>query len=188
MSDEDVLLLDDLNPRQRAFVAEYLVDMNATQAYIRAGYSAATAGVAGHQLLNNPKIAAHIEAGKAQRLASVNLNAETVLSEIDALARSNISHYVITDDGQVELAEGAPRNAMAAIKELKRKARIDKDGGVTYEVELKLWDKPGALKLMGKHAGVKACNDKMELSGPDGGPIPIGEVRSVIVDPKVEEA
>jgi phage terminase small subunit len=173
-----------LNPRQAAFVREYLVDLNGTQAAIRAGYSAACASVQASKLVADPKIADAIERGKAQRLASVNIAAADVLSEMDALARSNICHYVISDEGQVELAPGAPDNAMAAIKSIKKKTRVDKDGSRTYDVEVQLWDKPGSLKLMGKHAGVKAFFDKVEVSGPDGGPIPITEVRSIIVDPK----
>ena len=180
-----------LNPRQRAFVAEYLVDLNGTQAAIRAGYSPATAVVQASQLLIEPHIAAAVERGKAQRLASVNITAESVLSEMDALARSNVENYVISDEGQVVLAEGAPPNAMAAVQSIKKKTRVETRRNGTevietryYDVELKLWDKVGSLKLMGKHAGVKACSDRMEVTGPDGGPIPVQQVRSIIVDPK----
>lgn len=180
-----------LNPRQAAFVREYLVDLNGTQAAIRAGYSSACASVQASKLVADPKIADAIARGKAQRLVAVNIAAADVLSEMDALARSNVNHYVISDEGQVELAPGAPANAMAAIQSIKRRTRVELRGTgenevVTkyYDVELKLWDKPGSLKLMGKHAGVKAFFDKLEVSGPDGGPIPIAEIRSVIVDPK----
>jgi hypothetical protein len=60
---------------------------------------------------------------------------------------------------------------MAAVKSLKKKTRVAPDGTVTYEVEFALWDKPGQLKLMGKHAGVAACSDRVEITGKDGGPI-----------------
>jgi hypothetical protein len=113
---------------------------------------------------------------------------------MDALARSNVKHYVISDDGQVELAEGAPPNAMAAVQSVRKKTRVESrkvgDEYVTttyYDVELKLWDKTGTLKLMGKHAGVKACSDRMEVTGPDGGPIQVEEVRNIVVDPKAAE-
>lgn len=165
-----------LNPRQRAFVAEYLIDLNATQAYIRAGYAPADAGVAGHQLLNNPKIAAEVEQGKAQRLSRVNMTADTVLEEMAALAKSSLDHYDIDDRGNVVLTDGAPRNAMAAVQSVKKKIRHDKDGGVTYEVELRLWDKPGPLKLMGKHAGVRAFSDRVEHTGKDGAPIEFAQL------------
>lgn len=173
-------------PRQSVFIAEYLVDLNATQAAIRAGYEPESAGVVGSNLLHNPRILAAIERGKAQRIARVNMTADTVLQELSMLATSRIDHYVIDDDGQVQLAEGAPDGAMAAIQSVKRKKTIreSKDGEmfITYDVEIRLWDKPGALKLMGKHAGIAACFDRLEITGRNGNPIEtITEVRRVII-------
>lgn len=176
---------DGLNPRQRAFVAEYLVDLNGTQAAIRAGYSPATAGEIAYEYLGKPRIAEAVERGKAMRLSRVNMTADTVLEEMAALAVSSVEHYAIDDHGNVSLADGAPPNAMAAVKSIKKRVRHAKDGGVTYETELTLWDKPGTLKLMGKHAGVRACLDKVEVTGPNGGPIEtVTEVRRVIVRPE----
>lgn len=181
--------LSSLNPRQRAFVAEYLIDMNATQAAIRAGYAFATAGQAGHEYLNIPKIAAAIERGKAQRLSRVNITADSVLHEMAALALSNVSHYVISDDGQVELAEGAPENAMAAVQSIKKKTKIfrDRQGIEThreYDVELRLWNKPEPLKLMGRHANVAACFDRVEVTGKNGGPVEIAAARLAELPPE----
>ena len=115
------------------------------------------------------------------------MSADTVLNELSILANSSLEHYFIDDFGQLKATDDAPEGAMRAVKSLKRTARHDKDGGVSYIVSFELWDKPGQLKLMGKHAGVKACSDRMEVTGPDGGPIAVGQVRSVIVDPKVSE-
>ena len=56
-----------LTPRQERFVAEYLIDLNATQAAIRAGYSAKTAEVQGPRLLGNVRVAAAIADGQAKR-------------------------------------------------------------------------------------------------------------------------
>lgn len=172
---------------------EYVLDNNGTQAAIRAGYSPHTAGVQACEHLKEAKIAAAIAASKAQRLAAINTTVEQVLSGISALAQSNIDHYEISDEGRVVLAEGAPRNAMEAIQSIQKKTRVETrkvgDELVTtkyYDVTVKLWDKPGPQKLLGKHAGVKACFDRVEVSGPDGGPIPIAEVRSIVVDVKAQ--
>lgn len=172
-----------LTARQAAFVREYCLCGNATQAAIRAGYSSKNAGTMGYVALRHPKVARAIEKRLAHMLSAADTKAQEVLLETKALALSSIEHYVISDDGQVTLAEGAPPNALSAIRTVKKKTRIDRDGSVTYDVEVQLWDKPGALKLMGKHAGIKAFFDKVEISGPDGGPIPITEIRNVIVDP-----
>lgn len=168
-----------LAPRRAAFVAEYLIDLNAAQAAIRAGYAPHSANVTGAQLLADPNIAAAVERGKAQRLTRVGMTADSVLSEMALLANGRLEHYIIDDDGQVQLAPGAPDGAMAAIKSIKRKTRMsyDKDGnliGKTYDVEVALWDKPGTLKLMGRHVGL--FPDRVELVGKGGGPIELAEV------------
>lgn len=71
-----------LTPKQRRFVAEYLVDLNATQAAIRAGYSAKTAGAVGSENLKKPEIARAVAEGKARQLEGAKLTAETVLEAI----------------------------------------------------------------------------------------------------------
>src|SRR3954469_10551657 len=59
--------MDSLTPKQRRFVTEYLIDLNATQAAIRAGYSRETAGAIGHENLQKPEIAQAIERAMAMR-------------------------------------------------------------------------------------------------------------------------
>ena len=160
-----------LTPRQAAFVAEYLIDLNGTQAAIRAGYAFASANVEAVRLLSHATISEAVERGKAQRLARINTSADSVLHEMSLLAQSCVEHYVLDDFGQLRAAEDAPEGAMRAVKSIKRTVRHDKDGGVTYDVKFELWDKPGQLKIMGKHANVAACFDSMRLTGADGGPI-----------------
>lgn len=71
-----------LTPKQAAFVAEYLVDLNATQAAIRAGYSRRTAKSQGQRLLTNVDVADAIKAGKEKRAERVELTQDYVLSTI----------------------------------------------------------------------------------------------------------
>ncbi len=168
--------LPKLLPRRAAFVAEYLVDLNGTQAAIRAGYSPATANEQAARLLADASVKLAVERGKAQRNARVNTTADSVLHEMSLLAQSNIEHYYIDDFGQLKPTDDAPDGAMRAIRSIKRKVRHDKEGGVTYEVEFTLWDKPGSLKLMGKHANVAACFDRVEVTGPKGGPIELTQL------------
>ena len=168
-----------LNPRQAAFVAEYLIDLNGTQAAIRAGYSPATANEQASRLLTDVNIAAAVERGKAQRISRVNVTQDQVLQEMALLANSCLEHYCVDDEGQVRLTEGAPDGAMRAIQSIKKKTRVqyDKDGnitGKTYDVEVKLWDKPQPLKLMGRHVGL--FPDRVEHTGKGGGPIELTEV------------
>ena len=181
--DGEDLELGALTARQAMFVREYLIDLNATAAAVRAGYS----GKAANHTLQLPHVAAAVERGKAQRASRVGITAEAILYEMSLLANSCIDHYKIDDFGNVCLTEGAPDGAMAAVKSIKKRIRHGKDGEISYEVDLQLWDKPSSLKLMGKHAGIKAFSDRVEVTGPDGGPIPITEIRTTIIDPKGHE-
>lgn len=177
-----------LSRKQAQFVAEYLVDLNATQAAIRAGYSSKTAQSQASQLLQLPNVAEAVERAKAQRSARVNIKQDDILHEVSALAMSRIDHYVVDDDGNVQLAEGAPDNALAAIESIKRRktTRTDKESNesvTTWDVEIKLYDKPGQLKLLGRHIGL--FPDKVEHTGRGGGPIEtVTRIEQVIVDPK----
>lgn len=73
-----------LNAKQQRFVQEYLIDLNATQAAIRAGYKADNADVTGPRLLGNVGIAAAVEAAIAKRAGRLELSAEKVLADIEA--------------------------------------------------------------------------------------------------------
>lgn len=75
-----------LTPRQAAFIAEYLIDRNATQAAIRAGYSKKTAGQIGDENLKKPEIRAAIDAGLARLSGKIEITAERVLRERARLA------------------------------------------------------------------------------------------------------
>ena len=68
-----------LTPKQTLFVAEYLVDTNATQAAIRAGYSAKTANPAGARLLAHVSVKAAIAKGREERLTRVKRSADDVV-------------------------------------------------------------------------------------------------------------
>ncbi len=179
LEEDSAQLEESLNHRQRAFVREYLIDLNASQAAIRAGYSAATAGQIGAELLKHPKIAPAIERGKASRAARVGVTQEQVLAEMSVLANACVENYVIADDGTVKPAPGAPEGVMGAIQSVKRKLKIFKnregeETGREYDVELRLWDKPGSLKLMGRHVGL--FPNTVELTGAGGGPIQVANL------------
>lgn len=152
--------------RQERFVAEYLIDLNATQAAIRAGYSRRTAASQGYDLLRKPEIIAALAQAQASRAKRTGITQDRVLAELEQLAFSDVSHYQVNDDGEVTLAPEAPAQAMRAIASIKR--RITTRGGgehaeTTRDVEIRLWDKPGPLKLAGQHVGL--LTDKIEHSG-----------------------
>src|SRR6185437_8000191 len=107
------------------------------------------------------------------------------------LAFSDVSHYKTDETGNVTLAEGAPDGAVRALQSVKKKVRTygggEDDEPVTEtETELRLWDKPGMLKLAGRHVGL--FPDRVEISGPNGGPIQTQEMPKTSADMRKELA
>lgn len=92
-----------LTPRQAAFIREYLIDLNATQAAIRAGYSERTARKIGHENLTKPDIAAAIAQAQAERAERVQIDADEVLAHLTAIARGEVRTEKATKVGIVDL-------------------------------------------------------------------------------------
>lgn len=157
-----------LTAKQRRFVEEYLIDLNATQAALRAGYSQKSADNIAAQLLGKTHISAAIQQRMDQRSRRTDITADRVLREIACLGYSNVLHYQVDDSNNLVLAPDAPPEAMRAVSSIKRKTRIipRKDGEaiVEHELEFRLWDKNTALGNLGKH--LKLFTDRVELMGP----------------------
>lgn len=160
-----------LNPKQSRFVDEYLIDLNATQAAIRAGYSAQTARSIGAENLTKPDIQEAIQKAQAARCERTGITQDRVLAELQLLAFSDLTHYAVDDEGNVKLSTGAPYAAMRALQSIKRKI-TSRRREVTREVEIRLWDKPGPLKLAGQHVGILV--DKHEHK--------VEEMRPLVID------
>ena len=148
-----------MNVKQKRFCAEYLVDLNATQAAIRAGYSPASAGSIGYELLKKPDIRARIDKGIAEQERRTGINADRVLRELGRIAFVSAPDLVNMDDAT--LKEGASADDLAAIASVKVKT-IPGPMGDGFEREIRLADKLKALELIGKHLGM--FTDKAELN------------------------
>jgi len=107
----------DLNHRQERFVQEFLVDLNATQAAIRAGYSETTAHVQGCRLLSHDKVSEAIAAGKAALAERAGIDQDWVIERLTA----------VHDAGMKETASGTAHNPAAANRSLEL---IGKHGGM----------------------------------------------------------
>lgn len=169
------------NYRQELFCHEYLVDLIAKQATIRAGYSEKTAEVQGSRLLSNAKVQARIAYLQGLREKRTDITADKVLSEYSKLGFSDITDYLevtterILVDRDPETNE--PISEIHQLIILKDTKDIPKDKLAAIEsvkqgkhgLEFKLHDKKGALDSIGKHLGMFI--DKTEISGKDGKPI-----------------
>lgn len=146
-----------MTKKQKLFVEEYLIDLNATQAAIRAGYSPDTAKEIGCENLTKPNIRACIDREMAERSKRTGVNADRVVQELAKIAFVNAVDVIDTETATVK--EDALPEDTAAIQSVKVKTFGD-DG---LEREIKMADKLKALELLGKHMGM--FKDKVELSG-----------------------
>jgi len=136
-----------LTPKQERFVAEYLVDLNATQAAIRAGYSAKTAEQQGPRLLGNVVVAAAIGEAQARHLAAVDVSAQRVLKELAAIGFSDI-RAIFDENGQLrpvnELPDGVA-SVIASVEVTKQRTRTaDETTTEEWVSKVKAWDKTRA--------------------------------------------
>lgn len=152
-----------LPPKQRRFVQEYLVDLNATQAAIRAGYSASGAAVQGARLLTNVKVQEALQDAQKKRERRTEITADRVLNELAKIAFADLKDFVEFGPGRIKIR---PSNEVdgAALAEVSSVATM-----VGTNVSVKLHPKMKALELLCKHLGL--APEKHQLSGPDGGPI-----------------
>lgn len=146
-----------MTKKQKRFIEEYLIDLNATQAAIRAGYSPDTAKSIGSENLTKPDIQARIAQAMAERSRRTGVNADRVVMELAKVAFVNASDVIDADTATLK-PDAAPEDT-AAIQSVKVKT-FGEDG---LEREIKMADKLKALELLGKHLGM--FKDKVELSG-----------------------
>ena len=143
-----------LNPRQEAFCREYIVDRNATQAAIRAGYSAKTAKATGSRMLTYVNIQAKIKELEKPVLKKQEVTAERVVQELARIAFSDVAD-LFDEDGNMRNIREIPESARRAIAGVDVKEEFETFGGDTkvstgYTKKIKMADKIKALELLGK--------------------------------------
>lgn len=134
---------DELTPKQSLFVKEYLIDLNATQAAIRAGYSEKTAQEQGSRLLSNVIVSQAVNQAQAERSEKLEVTADWVLERLK----------LISD----RCVQGEPV--------------LDREGNPTGEWRFDSSGANKATELIGKHLGMFI--ERKEITGRDGQPIQI---------------
>ena len=150
-----------MTQKQKRFIEEYLIDLNATQAAIRAGYSPDTAQQTGSENLSKPVIRAQIDRAMAERSKRTGVNAERVIQELAKIAFVNAAEVI--DPQTATVKEDALPEDTAAIQSVKVKT-FGEDG---LEREVKMADKLKALELLGKHLGMFQNNVNVTLGSSD---------------------
>ena len=192
-----------LNPKQERFAAEYLIDLNATQAAIRAGYSAKTAYSQGERLLRHVEVAQAVQAGQKARAVRTEITQDRVLQELARIAFFDIRQLyrpdgTMKDPTEMDADTAAALASIEVREELERgtadeEADSQAAGGAArrkrgelvggYTIKTRVFDKVATLQLAMRHLGM--LNDKLGLSAPGGGPIEtVSRVTRTIIDPK----
>lgn len=147
-----------LTEKQQRFVEEYLIDLNATQAAIRAGYSVKTANEQGSQNLAKLSIQQAIAEQMAERSKRTGINQDRVVLELAKIALVKMTDIV---DSQGRIKDGASEDDLACIESVKYK-QSESETGSSVEREVKISPKLKALELLGKHLGM--WNDKLDVN------------------------
>ena len=145
-----------LNPKQKRFVSEYLIDLNAKQAAIRAGYSPKTAEVQASRLLSLVKVQNEITKVMGKREKRTEITQDRVLEELAAIAFANATDYVkVCEEGDVQIipTDSLTENQKKAIAGIKEGAN---------GIEIKLSDKTKALEMLSRHLGM--FRDKVDVN------------------------
>lgn len=151
-----------LPPRRQRFVEEYCVDLNATQAAIRAGYAVSSARQEGSFLLTNHDVLDAVREELMIRTAQTRITTGKVIREVAVIAFSNRADYVVGEDGGIYLSNDAvDPAAIRAVKSQRFRTRVtsrDVNGenireSVEYDSEIQLHDKMKALITLLQYLG-----------------------------------
>lgn len=153
-----------LNDKQRRFVEEYLIDLNATQAAIRAGYSEKTGYSHGQRMLKNVEIQNAIQEAQKKLSERTQITQERVLAEYAKIAFLD-PRKLFNDDGQIKPISELDDDVAAAIGgiDVIVSPSDGEDKEPDFTKKIKLIDKKGALDSIARHLGM--FKDKVELSG-----------------------
>jgi len=146
-----------LTAKQQRFVEEYLVDLSATQAAIRAGYSEKTAGRTGHENLKKPEIAEAIQQRIGERSERTQLTADEVVLQLARMGMADV-RKLFTPQGQLKPVHELDDDTAAAIQSIEVVTKTipmpgDEPPEVEYLHKIKMVDKIKPLELIGKHMG-----------------------------------
>jgi phage terminase small subunit len=147
-----------LTDKQRRFVDEYLIDLNGTQAAIRAGYSAKTANEQASRMLANVSIQQAVSEAMAERSKRTGVNQDRIVLELARIAFLKMTDVV---DSEGRINENASDDDLACIESIKYK-HSDTETGSSTEREVKTASKLKAMELLGKHLGM--WNDRLDVN------------------------
>jgi len=162
-----------LTPKQARFIDEYMIDLNATQACIRAGYSAKTADRIGPELLGKTCVQGALAVRMKKREERTEITQDKVLSELAKIGFADIRKAVQWGSDLQVIDQETGETAIANGVSLVDSAKIDSDTAAAISeisqtaqgIKIKLHDKRAALVDIGRHLGI--FNDKLNITVTD---------------------
>jgi phage terminase small subunit len=150
-----------LEPRQAAFVREYIVDFNGTRAALRAGYAESGASTAAARLLANDKVAAEVAKAVKLRERRTAVTADRVVLELARLGFLD-PRNLFAEDGTIKPVSEWGDDLAAAIASIEVEELFDGRGDerklTGHLKKVRFWDKGRALDILAKHTGVYRDN------------------------------
>ncbi|HEY2455211.1 MAG TPA: terminase small subunit [Scandinavium sp.] len=150
-----------LTDKQEMFCREYLIDLNATQAAIRAGYSEKTARALGCENLTKPDIQNRISELKAERNEAVSINAEYVLQRLVDIDQMDVLD-ILTGTGELKPIADWPKTWRTTLSGLEVMEMASEGNTTALLKKIKWPDKVKNLELLGKHISVQAFKEQIE--------------------------
>ena len=149
-----------MTPKQALFVQEYLIDLNATQAAIRAGYSAKTAKQIGQEVLTKLDIKKAIDDAISERGKRTEITQDRILRELARIAFADPRSVFEWGPGGVTLKDSASLSDDDAVAVSEVSQTITEGGG---SVKGKMYDKQRALELLGRHLGMFIDKQQVDM-------------------------
>jgi phage terminase small subunit len=162
-----------LTDRERRFVDEYLIDLNKSQAALRAGYGPKSPGSAARNVMKRPRVAAAIELAMARRAQRLEVDQDRVVQALAAVAFGD-PRTLFDESGALLPLDKLPDEAAALVAGMDIVANL-LDGGdkpvgrKEYVAKIRIADRLKALELLGKHLGM--FSDRPETTDGDGQPL-----------------
>lgn len=159
-----------LTPKQESFCREYMLDLNGTQAAIRAGYSKKTANEQAARLLANVSVHSHIKTLMDARAEKAEVDAEWVLRRLAQDVTADVAD-LYDEFGGLKPVHDWPMawrtGLVAGIDTVQERDGVDADGKPVYVAvrKVKLADRSKLLEMLGKHVDIGAFKDRVEHSG-----------------------
>jgi len=165
-----------LNDKQKRFTEEFVIDLNATQAVIRAGYSRNGAKVQGSRLLTYANVQERIKKLMSKRSARTEVTQDRVVLELARIAFSDMKDFAEWDEDtmRLKISEELSKDDSACVSEI---SQTYNDYGTN--IKFKLYDKKQALELLGKHLGL--FPNRHEHTGKDGSPIQTESITDFVI-------